>query len=75
MQAYDVLIDVGERTGATLLVLFIIDGEGKLRQNTLNDCSVGRNVDEILRLVHGRARQGVYCGLEEGQQDDQADGG
>ncbi|KAE9319177.1 hypothetical protein PF008_g18340, partial [Phytophthora fragariae] len=31
--------------------LFIIDGEGKLRQSTINDCPVGRNVDEVLRLV------------------------
>jgi len=50
-QAYDVLIDVGEETGATFRGLFIIDGEGKLRQSTINDCPVGRNVDEILRLV------------------------
>ncbi|KAG3043107.1 hypothetical protein PI125_g27325, partial [Phytophthora idaei] len=49
--AYDVLIDVGEETGATFRGLFIIDGEGKLRQSTINDCPVGRNVDEILRLM------------------------
>jgi len=50
-QAYDVLVDVGEETGATFRGVFIIDGEGKLRQSTVNDCPVGRNVDEILRLV------------------------
>ncbi|EGZ22984.1 hypothetical protein PHYSODRAFT_284684 [Phytophthora sojae] len=50
-KAYDVLIDVGEETGATFRGLFIIDGEGKLRQSTINDCPVGRNVDEVLRLV------------------------
>jgi alkyl hydroperoxide reductase subunit AhpC len=31
--------------------LFIIDHEGKLRQKTVNDLPVGRNVDETLRLV------------------------
>uniref|UniRef100_A0AAV1TLK7 thioredoxin-dependent peroxiredoxin n=1 Tax=Peronospora matthiolae TaxID=2874970 RepID=A0AAV1TLK7_9STRA len=49
--AYDVLIDAGDDIGATFRGLFIIDGEGKLRQSTVNDCPVGRNVDEILRLV------------------------
>ncbi|CAI5726170.1 unnamed protein product [Hyaloperonospora brassicae] len=49
--AYDVLIDAGDDIGATFRGLFIIDREGKLRQSTVNDCPVGRNVDEILRLV------------------------
>ncbi|PRD27751.1 UNVERIFIED_CONTAM: Peroxiredoxin-1 [Trichonephila clavipes] len=31
--------------------LFIIDGDGKLRQITVNDLPVGRSVDETLRLV------------------------
>jgi alkyl hydroperoxide reductase subunit AhpC len=31
--------------------LFIIDGQGKLRQITVNDLPVGRSVDETLRLV------------------------
>lgn len=31
--------------------LFIIDGDGKLRQITINDLPVGRSVDETLRLV------------------------
>ena len=31
--------------------LFIIDGNGALRQITVNDLPVGRDVDETLRLV------------------------
>jgi hypothetical protein len=33
--------------------LFIIDDKGNLRQITINDLPVGRNVDEVLRLVQG----------------------
>jgi len=40
-----------EDTGFTLRGLFIIDGKGIIRHATLNDPPVGRNVDEILRLV------------------------
>ncbi|MFH4980537.1 hypothetical protein AB6A40_007246 [Gnathostoma spinigerum] len=31
--------------------LFIIDGEGIVRQITINDLGIGRSIDEILRLV------------------------
>merc|ERR1719315_545883 len=37
--------------GVTFRGLFIIDGEQKLRQVTINDLPVGRDVDEVLRLV------------------------
>lgn len=37
--------------GHTLRGLFIIDAKGTLRQITMNDLPVGRNVDETLRLV------------------------
>ena len=37
--------------GIPLRALFIIDPEGALRQITCNDLPVGRNVDEILRLI------------------------
>nr|CCA17152.1 peroxiredoxin2 putative [Albugo laibachii Nc14] len=50
-KAYDVLVESGDEIGATLRGLFIIDGEGILRQSTINDLPVGRNVDETLRLV------------------------
>ncbi|ORX62243.1 thioredoxin-like protein [Hesseltinella vesiculosa] len=45
---YGVLI---EEEGITLRGLFIISPEGVVRQITINDLPVGRNVDEILRLV------------------------
>ncbi|KAI8066426.1 thioredoxin-like protein [Gongronella butleri] len=37
--------------GITLRGLFIIDPKGIVRQITINDLPVGRNVDEVLRLV------------------------
>jgi len=46
-QDYGVLME----DGFTMRGLFIIDGKGIIRQITMNDPPVGRNVDEILRLV------------------------
>jgi len=46
--SYDVLM---ENDGHTLRGLFIIDGKGVVRHITMNDPPVGRNVEEILRLV------------------------
>jgi len=40
-----------ESDGCSLRGLFIIDGQGVLRQSTINDLPVGRSVDETLRLV------------------------
>lgn len=40
-----------EDKGIPLRGLFIIDGQQNLRQITVNDLPVGRNVDETLRLV------------------------
>ncbi|CAH0564354.1 unnamed protein product [Brassicogethes aeneus] len=40
-----------EDTGVAYRGLFIIDPKGMLRQVTINDLSVGRSVDEALRLV------------------------
>lgn len=37
--------------GIPLRALFIIDPAGNLRQITVNDLPVGRNVDEIIRLI------------------------
>lgn len=37
--------------GVALRGTFIIDGEGIVRSCTINDLNVGRNVDEILRLI------------------------
>ncbi|XP_013398625.1 peroxiredoxin-2 isoform X1 [Lingula anatina] len=47
-KAYGVL---KEEDGVTFRGLFIIDGQGILRQVTVNDLPVGRSVDETLRLV------------------------
>jgi peroxiredoxin (alkyl hydroperoxide reductase subunit C) len=46
-RAYDVLLDAG----IALRGLFIIDPKGVVRQATINDLPVGRNVDEVLRLI------------------------
>lgn len=46
-RAYDVLLD----DGIALRGLFIIDPNGVIRQATINDLPVGRNVDEALRLI------------------------
>uniref|UniRef100_K3WQJ1 thioredoxin-dependent peroxiredoxin n=1 Tax=Globisporangium ultimum (strain ATCC 200006 / CBS 805.95 / DAOM BR144) TaxID=431595 RepID=K3WQJ1_GLOUD len=50
-RAYDVLVEDGDEDGASFRGAFIIDGNGILRQITVNDLPVGRNVDEMLRLV------------------------
>lgn len=47
-RAYNVL---NEKTGIPYRGLFIIDRNQVVRQMTINDLPVGRNVDEILRLV------------------------
>ena len=47
---YGVLI---EKEGIALRGLFIIDPKGIIRHITINDLSVGRNVNEALRLVEG----------------------
>ena len=46
-QAYDVL----NADGVALRGSFIIDPKGIVRQATVNDLPVGRNVDEALRLI------------------------
>ncbi|KAI0157155.1 thioredoxin-like protein [Hypoxylon sp. FL1284] len=47
-RSYGVLL---EDEGVALRGLFIIDPKGTLRQITVNDLPVGRNVEETLRLV------------------------
>lgn len=48
---YGVLCRHGGDKGIALRGLFIIDNEGLLQQITINNCPVGRSVDETLRLV------------------------
>ncbi len=45
---YDVLLEGG---GVALRGLFIIDPKGVVRHATINDLPVGRNVDEVLRVI------------------------
>jgi alkyl hydroperoxide reductase subunit AhpC len=48
---YGVLVTEGEDQGVALRGTFIIDNKGIIRQLQMNDLSVGRNVEETLRLV------------------------
>ncbi len=45
---YDVLIP---QAGVALRGAFLIDKQGVVRQQTINDLPLGRNIDEFLRLV------------------------
>ncbi len=46
---YNVLLD----DGVSARGVFIIDGKGILQSYTVNNLAVGRNVDEVLRLIQG----------------------
>ncbi|CAI2380497.1 unnamed protein product [Moneuplotes crassus] len=48
---YGCLIDHGSDSGIAYRATYIIDREGILRHMSINDTPVGRNPDEILRLV------------------------
>ena len=48
---YGCLIEDGADAGIAFRGTYIIDTEGILRQISINDLPVGRNVDETLRLV------------------------
>ena len=50
-RTYGALIEEGGDTGVTLRATYIIDRNGIIRHMSFNDLPVGRNVDEILRLV------------------------
>ncbi|MBU1565631.1 MAG: peroxiredoxin [Proteobacteria bacterium] len=47
-RAYDVLLDAG----IALRGLFLIDREGIIRHQVVNDLPLGRSVDEALRVLH-----------------------
>ena len=49
---FGVLIDSGDDAGVALRGTFIIDPKGIIRQATVNDLPVGRNIDEAIRLVN-----------------------
>ncbi len=75
---YGVLIEEGEDNGVAFRGIFIIDPKQNLRQITVNDLPVGRNVDETLRLLqafqynekHGEV---VPCGWKPGAKTMKAD--
>ncbi|HMV45389.1 MAG TPA: peroxiredoxin [Leptospiraceae bacterium] len=48
---FGVLIDSGDDAGVALRGTFIIDPKGVIRQATVNDLPVGRNIDEAIRLI------------------------
>ena len=50
-KSYGVRINEGDVEGASLRGTFIIDDKGVLRHSSINDLNVGRNVEEVLRLV------------------------
>eukprot|EP00831_Metopus_contortus_P048908 TRINITY_DN400_c0_g1_i3.p1 TRINITY_DN400_c0_g1~~TRINITY_DN400_c0_g1_i3.p1 ORF type:complete len:226 (+),score=20.90 TRINITY_DN400_c0_g1_i3:122-799(+) len=50
-ESYGVLVKEGENKGAAFRATFIIDTKGTIRHKSINDLPVGRNVDEVLRLV------------------------
>lgn len=54
---YDVLI---EEKGIALRGVFLIDPDGILRYASIHDLSVGRNVEEILRVLKG-LQTGELC--------------
>ena len=57
---YGVLI---ENDGIALRGLFIIDPEGKLRYQVVHDLSIGRNVDEVLRVLKA-LQTGELCPVD-----------
>ena len=63
---YGVFLD--EAGGIALRGTFIIDPHGKIQHISINNTAVGRNVDEVLRLVKA-LQVGAACPVnwEEGQ--------
>ncbi|MBL8951897.1 MAG: peroxiredoxin [Myxococcaceae bacterium] len=53
--------------GVALRATIIVDPEGVVRFSTANDLSVGRNVDEVLRVLDGlQTGELVACGWKKG---------
>ncbi len=56
--------DVLHEDGVALRATFLIDKQGIVRQQTVNDLPLGRNIDEMLRLVDALAfheKHGEVC--------------
>ncbi len=53
--------------GVCLRATFIVDPEGVIRHVSVNDLSVGRNVEEVLRILDGLQNGGlIQCGWKKG---------
>ena len=52
-KSYQCLCEDKDDLGVAYRATYIIDGKGVLRHYTISDLPVGRNVDEVLRLVKG----------------------
>ena len=50
-RSYGALITEGPDAGIPMRATYIIDGKGVIRHMQCNDLPVGRNVEEILRLL------------------------
>jgi alkyl hydroperoxide reductase subunit AhpC len=75
---YGVLINDGPDAGVALRGLFIIDPAGNVRQVTINDLPVGRNVEETMRLLqafqhHEKTGSVMPCGWKPGSKTMEAD--
>lgn len=62
-----------EEEGVSYRCTVIIDGDGIIRHYSINDNNVGRNIDEILRLISAfqesdESGQVAQCGWCEGQE-------
>ncbi|AWZ49032.1 thioredoxin peroxidase [Clostridiaceae bacterium 14S0207] len=58
-----------EEEGIPLRGLFIIDPEGKIKYSVIHDLDIGRNVDEILRVLQA-LKSGGMCPLNWRQGDE-----
>lgn len=52
-KSYGCLIDHGDDNGVAFRATYIIDKNQVVRHISINDLPVGRNIDEVLRLVKG----------------------
>lgn len=48
---YGVLLESGPHAGVALRGLFLIDKDGNVRHELINDLPLGRNVEEVLRVL------------------------
>ena len=65
-QSWDVIHPVD---GVALRATIIVDPDGVVRFSTVNDLDVGRNVDEVLRVLDGlQTGELVACGWHKGDE-------